>query len=302
MAIPPYNISFLRRALKADRVPLNIPKLTHMLQTWSKQIAAIETAWGNRNNGNLSATDFEAIDEVLRALETGEIRAAEPKSPGDWLVHPWVLHCVTLVRSMGPRKVLRTGALSYFDQLDKFQDMGDSDWHQASWRVAPSSTVRRGVYLGEKVTLLPCYIGNGVHIGDDSLIDGFANIGSCAQIGKRVHISTGVCIGGILEPAQARPVIIEDDCFIGANVSLIEGVIVEQGSVIAMGVSLGQSTRILNRATGEVSYGRVPSGSVVAPGCMPSPDGTHSLNCAVIVKTVDEKTRERVSINELLRV
>lgn len=273
-----------------------------MPYNWTNQIAIIEAAWSNRHMGQLSAAQLATIEEILSALEAGALRAAEQRGPGEWEVNTWVLQCITLLRGLGPRRVVRTGDLSHFDQSDRFQGMEDSAWQQNSWRVAPSSTVRRGVHLGNKVTLLPCYIGNGAFIGDSSLIDGFANVGSCAQIGKRVHVSTGACIGGVLEPAQAHPVIIEDDCFVGANVSIIEGVLVEQGSVIAMGVSLGRSTRILDRTTGAVRYGRVPPGSVVVPGSMPSSDGTHSLNCAVIVKTVDDQTRASVSINDLLRI
>jgi len=190
----------------------------------------------------------------------------------------------------------------YYDKVPlKFQDYGADDFRRGGFRVAPPATVRRGAHIGRDVVLMPSYVNVGAYVGDGSMIDTWATVGSCAQIGRHVHLSGGVGIGGVLEPLQAAPTIIEDNCFIGARSEVVEGVVVEENSVLAMGVFLSQSTRIYDRATGEILYGRVPAGSVVVPGSLPAPDGSHSLACAVIVKRVDARTRAKTSINELLR-
>lgn len=243
----------------------------------------------------------EAIDAVLAMLDSGELRVAQRQGVGRWSVNGWVMRAAILSLCGRGAQVIRSGDLSFCDQRDKFHGMDDAAWHRKGWRVMPPSTVRRGSYLGQRAFLLPCFIGVGVYLDDDVMVDGFTNVGSCAQIGKRVHLSTCVAIGGVAEPMQARPVIIEDDCFIGAHSSVVEGVIVEQGSVIGMGVHLGASTKILDRETGQVSYGRIPSGAVVVPGSMPSADGSHAIACAVITKRVDAGTRSKVRFNAMFR-
>lgn len=268
---------------------------------WQPAADLIQAAWSQRHLSRPRGDAAEAIEVVLDALDAGLLRAAEPVGPGDWKVNPWILQAAVLSFSSTAKRVLRSGDLAYFDQPSRFSGMGDDEWQQSQWRVLPPTAVRRGVFLGQRVFLLPSFVNSGAWIGDDTMIDGFANIGTCAQIGRRVHISTGVAIGGVAEPLQPRPVIIEDDCFIGAHCSLVEGVIVEQGAVLAMGVHLGQSTRILDRETGQVSFGRVPAGAVVVPGSMPSACGTHHLLCAVVVKRVDAATRAKVGITEIMR-
>lgn len=268
---------------------------------WRIPAKLIQDAWETRHQSRPHAEAAEAIELVLDAIDAGFLRAAEPRGPGDWSVVPWVMHAAILSFASMAKQVVRTGDLAYFDQPSKFAGMDDDQWHKSEWRVLPPTAVRHGVYLGRRVFLLPCFINSGAWIGDDAMIDGFANIGTCAQIGRRVHISTGVAIGGVAEPIQSHPVIIEDDCFIGAHCSVVEGVIIEAGAVLGMGVHIGQSTKILDRSTGTVSYGRVPAGAVVVPGSMPSSCGTHQLNCAVVVKRVDAKTRNKLGINEVLR-
>ena len=198
--------------------------------------------------------------------------------------------------------LIRSGYTSYFDKLPaKFADYSSREFRNGGFRVVPPAAVRRGAYIGPSVVLMPCYINIGGYVDEGTMVDTWATVGSCAQIGKHVHLSGGVGIGGVLEPIQSAPTIIEDNCFIGARSEVVEGVIVERDSVLSMGVFIGQSTKILNRQTGEISYGRVPRGSVVVPGALPAADGSHSLSCAVIVKQVDEQTRAKVGINELLR-
>jgi 2,3,4,5-tetrahydropyridine-2-carboxylate N-succinyltransferase len=262
---------------------------------------SIEAAWDERASGRFDPAVNVLIDEVLEALDDGRLRAASRDDDGHWTANTWVMRAAVLsLRARGSR-VVRAGELAYYDQPGKFHGMDDDAWRDAQWRVMSPTAVRRGSFLGKRVFLLPSFINVGVYIDDDTMIDGFANVGSCAQIGKRVHVSTCVGIGGVAEPMQPRPVIIEDDCFIGANSSVVEGVIVGEGSVIGMGVHLGASTKILDRETGRIDYGRVPPGSVVIPGSMPSPDGRYSTSCAVIVKRVDAATRAKVGVNELLR-
>ena len=244
----------------------------------------------------------EAVESALAQLDAGQARVAEPAAGGGWQVNEWLKMAVLLSFRIEPNRVLEDGVARYYDKVPlKFGDHTPEQFQQAGFRVVPPAVVRRGAYIGPDVVLMPSYVNIGAFVGSGTMVDTWATVGSCAQIGRNVHLSGGVGIGGVLEPLQASPTIIEDDCFIGARSEVVEGVIVGRGSVLSMGVYLGQSTRILDRATGEVHYGHVPPGSVVVSGSMPSQDGSHSLYCAVIVKTVDEKTRSKVGINELIR-
>lgn len=241
----------------------------------------------------------ETIHALLKGLDSGQIRVAE-KNQSHWITHEWIKKGILLAFRLFPNQRMNGGSTHYFDKLPlKFTDTFDFEHHQI--RVVPSAISRHGAYIAPNTILMPSYINVGAYIDSGTLVDTWATVGSCAQIGKNVHLSGGVGIGGVLEPLQANPTIIEDNCFIGARSEIVEGVIVEAGSVISMGVFLGQSTKIYNRITGKISHGRIPAGSVVVPGNLPSPDGTHSLYCAVIIKQVDEKTRAKTSINELLR-
>jgi 2,3,4,5-tetrahydropyridine-2-carboxylate N-succinyltransferase len=250
-----------------------------------------------------TAADREraAVEETLSRLETGTLRVAEKR--GDtWHVHEWAKKAVLLSFRLHDNQVMEAGNTRYFDKVPlKFAGMSDADFRRIGARVVPPATVRRGCFIGSGVVLMPSYVNIGAFVDNGTMVDTWATVGSCAQIGKNVHLSGGVGIGGVLEPLQASPTIIEDNCFIGARSEIVEGVIVGEGSVISMGVYIGQSTRIYDRATGEVSYGRVPPGSVVVSGNLPAADGSHSLYCAVIVKRVDARTREKIGINELLR-
>ena len=263
----------------------------------------IETAFENRAEPGLADTVGlrEAVDHTLAQLNSGTLRVAEPGTQG-WAVNEWAKKAVLLSFLLQDNQVIESGDTRYFDKVPgKFDGFSHSDFVSGGYRVVPPAMVRRGVYLGQRVVLMPSYVNIGAYVDDGTMVDTWATVGSCAQIGKNVHLSGGVGIGGVLEPLQASPTIIEDDCFIGARSEVVEGVIVERGSVLSMGVYIGQSTRILHRETGEITYGRVPAGSVVVSGSIPAKDGTHSLYCAVIVKQVDEKTRAKVGINELLR-
>ncbi len=243
----------------------------------------------------------EAVEEALGLLELGQARVAEPRN-GVWVVNPWLKKAVLLRFRLNDNAIIRDGYTNYFDKVPpKYAEYGENDFLAAGVRVVPPAAARRGSYIASGVVLMPSYVNIGAYVDSGTMVDTWATVGSCAQIGKNVHLSGGVGIGGVLEPLQASPTIIEDDCFIGARSEVVEGVIVEHGSVISMGVYIGQSTKIYNRLTGEVSYGRVPAGSVVVPGALPAPDGSHSLYCAVIIKQVDDKTRSRVGLNELLR-
>ncbi len=243
-----------------------------------------------------------AIESVIADLNQGVLRVAE-KINGDWRVNTWVKMAVLLYFRTHDNVVMDGSHTQYFDKVPmKFNQLSTEDYQQQGVRVVPPATARYGCFIGKNTVLMPSYVNIGAYIDTGTMVDTWATVGSCAQIGKNVHLSGGVGIGGVLEPLQANPVIIEDDCFIGARSEVVEGVIVEAGSVISMGVYLGQSTRIYNRATGQISYGRIPAGSVVVSGTLPAKDGSHSLYCAVIVKQVDAKTREKVGINELLRV
>ncbi len=264
----------------------------------------IEEAFEHRADTNPRNVDThvkEAVLEALNLLDRGERRVAE-KVNGEWVVNQWLKKAVLLSFRIQDNYFMKGGFTNYFDKVDsKYADYNSRDFREAGVRVVPPATVRKGSYIAPNTVLMPSYVNIGAYVDSGTMVDTWATVGSCAQIGKNVHLSGGVGIGGVLEPLQAGPTIIEDNCFIGARSEVVEGVVVEEGSVISMGVYIGQSTKIFNRETGEVSYGRIPAGSVVVSGNLPSKDGTYSLYCAVIVKQVDEKTRGKVGINELLR-
>ncbi|MGH8215553.1 MAG: 2,3,4,5-tetrahydropyridine-2,6-dicarboxylate N-succinyltransferase [Rhodanobacteraceae bacterium] len=265
----------------------------------------IDAAWGQRANLQGRAADElrPVLDEVLDVLETGGLRVAEPDGQGGWIVHAWIKRAILLYFRAHDARVLDGGAMVAFDKVPlRFAGAHEAAFGKAGARIVPGALVRRGAFVGRDAVLMPSYLNIGAHVGAGAMVDTWATVGSCAQIGARVHLSGGVGIGGVLEPLQASPTIIEDDCFIGARSEVVEGVIVEHGSVLGMGVYLGQSTRIYDRATKTISYGRVPAGSVVVSGTLPAPDGSHSLYAAIIVKRVDEKTRAKTSINDLLRM
>jgi len=243
----------------------------------------------------------EAVMESLDLLDSGKARVAEKGADG-WVVSEWLKKAVLLSFRIEDNRFMKGGFTNYYDKVDsKFADMNSKDFREAGVRVVPPATARKGSYIAPGTVLMPSYVNIGAYVDSGTMVDTWATVGSCAQIGKNVHLSGGVGIGGVLEPLQAAPTIIEDNCFIGARSEVVEGVIVEEGSVISMGVYIGQSTRIYDRETGEIMYGRVPKGSVVVSGNLPSKDGKYSLYCAVIVKKVDEKTLSKVGINELLR-
>jgi 2,3,4,5-tetrahydropyridine-2-carboxylate N-succinyltransferase len=262
---------------------------------------AIEESWEKRSSlspGNAPRELRAAVEEVIAGLDSGKLRVAE-KSAGKWITHQWIKKAVLLSFRLEDNRVMEGGATRYYDKVaSKFTSF---DFAKAGFRVVPPAMARRGAYIAKNVVLMPSFVNIGAYVDEGTMVDTWATVGSCAQIGKNVHLSGGVGIGGVLEPLQANPVIIEDNCFIGARSEVVEGVIVEENSVISMGVYLGQSTRIYDRASGEILYGRVPAGSVVVSGNLPSPDGKYGLYCAVIVKTVDAKTRAKTSLNELLR-
>lgn len=265
--------------------------------------SVIEEAFENRADINPRSVEThvkEAVNEAIRMLDCGQARVAEQRGVGDWVVNEWLKKAVLLSFRVNENEAMTGGFTNYFDKVPvKYAAVSPDDFHGV--RVVPPATARRGAYIAPGAVLMPSYVNIGAYVDSGSMVDTWATVGSCAQIGKNVHLSGGVGIGGVLEPLQAAPTIIEDNCFIGAGSHIVEGVIVEEGAVIAMGVYISQSTKIYNRETGEVSYGRIPAGSVVVSGNLPSKDGTHSLYCAVIVKQVDEKTRGKVGINELLR-
>ncbi|MBT8440208.1 MAG: 2,3,4,5-tetrahydropyridine-2,6-dicarboxylate N-succinyltransferase [Gammaproteobacteria bacterium] len=250
---------------------------------------------------NVDTITKDAVMEAIDQLDRGEIRVAEKKD-GDWVVNDWVKKAVLLSFRMEDNTFLKGGFTNYYDKVpSKYADYNSRDFRDGGVRVVPPATARKGSYIAPSCVLMPSYVNIGAYVDSGTMVDTWATVGSCAQIGKNVHLSGGVGIGGVLEPLQASPTIIEDNCFIGARSEVVEGVIVEEGSVISMGVYIGQSTRIYNRMTDEITYGRIPAGSVVVSGNLPSKDGKYSLYCAVIVKQVDEKTRGKVGINELLR-
>ncbi len=264
----------------------------------------IESAWENRSELSTQSAPNDLrinVAKVLENLDSGILRVAD-KINNEWQVNQWVKKAVLLSFRLYDNSLVESGPFKFYDKVDlKFQDFKPEDFQKGGYRVVPQAIVRRGSFIGKNVVLMPSYVNLGAFVDEGTMVDTWATVGSCAQIGKNVHLSGGVGIGGVLEPLQANPTIIEDNCFIGARSEIVEGVIVEENSVISMGVFIGQSTKIYNRETGDVTYGRVPAGSVVVPGSLPSSDGSYSLNCAVIVKQVDAKTRSKTSINDLLR-
>lgn len=260
----------------------------------------IEDSFGLRPE-HLPPEIQNSVDEVIALMQRGEIRVAE-KIDGKWVTNEWVKKAVLLSFRLYPNKVVRSGDLSFYDKVPShFARYSEADWKESGIRCVPTAVARHGSYIAPGVVLMPSFVNIGAYIGENTMVDTWCTVGSCAQVGKNCHLSGGVGIGGVLEPLQASPTIIEDNCFIGARSEIVEGVVVEEGSVISMGVFIGQSTKIYDRATGEIYRGRVPAGSVVVPGSLPSADGKYNLNCAVIVKRVDAKTRSKTSINELLR-
>jgi 2,3,4,5-tetrahydropyridine-2-carboxylate N-succinyltransferase len=245
----------------------------------------------------------DAVDEVLNNLNNGSLRVATRiKDSQEWETHQWIKKAVLLSFRLFDNEVMKSGYTNYFDKVhSKFANFTDEDFKAGGYRVVPNAIARRGSFIGKNVVLMPSYVNIGAYVDEGTMVDTWATVGSCAQIGKNVHLSGGVGIGGVLEPIQAGPTIIGDNCFIGARSEVVEGVVVEDNAVISMGVYIGQSTKIYDRETGEVTYGRIPKGSVVVSGNLPSKDGSYSLYCAVIVKKVDEKTLGKVGINELLR-
>jgi 2,3,4,5-tetrahydropyridine-2-carboxylate N-succinyltransferase len=264
----------------------------------------IEAAYENR--ATLTPQNAEpgltaAIQEAVDLLDSGRARIAE-KIDGAWQINAWLKKAVLLFFRIHDNQIINSGAMQGYDKVPlKYQDATAEELKAGGVRIVPPAVARRGAYIAPNTILMPSYVNIGAYIDTGTMVDTWATVGSCAQIGKNVHLSGGVGIGGVLEPLQANPTIIEDNCFLGARSEVVEGVIVEEGSVISMGVYISQSTRIYNRETGEITYGRVPAGSVVVSGNLPSQDGKYSLYCAVIVKQVDAKTRAKVSINELLR-
>jgi 2,3,4,5-tetrahydropyridine-2-carboxylate N-succinyltransferase len=261
----------------------------------------IERAFAN-GIGSVDESALEAaINAAIGALDCGAERVAEPDGDG-WRVNQWLKKAVLLSFRLRDNRVVEGGYSRFYDKVPmKYSDYSEADFARDKVRVVPHAIVRRGAYVAPDVVLMPSYVNIGAFIGSGTMVDTWATVGSCAQIGRNVHLSGGVGIGGVLEPVQAGPTIIEDDCFIGARSEVVEGVIIGQGSVVSMGVYIGQSTRIYDRQTGEITYGRVPPGSVVVSGNLPAIDGSHSLYCAVIVKSVDAKTRAKTGLNELLR-
>ena len=264
----------------------------------------IESAW--ENIGQLSPSDkdvIEAVNLAILKLDNGELRIAEKKDSNEWHVNQWLKKAVLISFRINENSILRGPYTSWYDKVrGKSVDWDEAKWKEAGYRHVPNGTVRQGSFIGRGVVLMPCFVNIGAYVDEGTMVDTWATVGSCAQIGKNCHLSGGVGIGGVLEPLQANPVIIEDNCFVGARAEVAEGVIVREGSVLSMGVYLGASTKIINRATGEISYGEVPPYSVVVPGTLPNEDPKKpGLYCVVIVKTVDENTRKKTSINDLLR-
>jgi 2,3,4,5-tetrahydropyridine-2-carboxylate N-succinyltransferase len=264
----------------------------------------IELAWESR--ATLTTTNSpevrDAVEHVIADLNKGRIRVAERQGVGQWTVNQWVKKAVLLSFRLNDNQLMHAGELAFFDKVKtKFSHLSDEEVRASGVRIVPPAVARHGSFLGKNVVLMPSFVNIGAYVDEGTMVDTWATVGSCAQIGKNVHLSGGVGIGGVLEPLQANPTIIEDNCFIGARSEVVEGVIVEENSVISMGVFIGQSTKIFNRETGEITYGRVPSGSVVVSGSLPSSDGSCQLYCAVIVKRVDAQTRSKTSINDLLR-
>ena len=274
------------------------------MSTPEKLQSTIEQAWENRERlspGSAPAKIGKAVAQVLDELDRGRLRVAE-KVSGTWHTHQWIKKAVLLSFRLQDNQLVRAGSLQFYDKVPtKFHRYDRGRFERGGFRVVPPAVARHGAYIAKNVVLMPSFVNVGAYVDEGTMIDTWATVGSCAQIGKNVHLSGGVGIGGVLEPLQASPTIVEDNCFVGARSEIVEGVVVEENAVISMGVFISASTRILDRASGEILYGRVPAGSVVVPGTLPSPDGKYGLYCAVIVKQVDAKTRAKTSINELLR-
>ncbi len=270
--------------------------------------AEVEAAWEARDGISTATTGpvRTAVEETLLMIDAGKVRVSE-KIDGEWTTHQWLKKAVLLSFRLNPNKVMHAGTLGgavgpWWDKVpNKFDGWDAPQFEAAGFRAVPGSIVRRGAFIGKNVILMPSFVNIGAYVDEATMVDTWVTVGSCAQIGKRVHLSGGVGIGGVLEPLQANPTIIEDDCFIGARSEVVEGVVIGEGSVLSMGVFISMSTKIVDRATGQVHIGKVPPYSVVVPGSLPDPKGGPSLSCAVIVKTVDAKTRSKTSINDLLR-
>ncbi len=266
----------------------------------------IDKAWDDRQNIVSSSIDGQnlqqVVHQIINALDAGVLRVAN-KIDNIWQVNQWVKKAILLYFKLNENKNLNAGGYTqFYDKVpSKFADYTEQDFTKLGARIVPPAIARKGSFIAKNAILMPSYVNIGAYVDEGTMVDTWATVGSCAQIGKNVHLSGGVGIGGVLEPLQANPVIIEDNCFIGARSEVVEGVIIEENSVLSMGVYISQSTKIYDRASGKISYGKIPSGSVVVPGCLPSSDGSHSLYCAVIVKRVDAQTRAKTSINELLR-
>ncbi len=265
----------------------------------------IENAWENRSQLSPATAPQEvqdAVESVISQLNTGKLRVATREGVGQWTVHQWIKKAVLLSFRLKDNEVIRAGDLGFYDKVQtKFAHLTPQEMAATGVRVVPPAVARRGSFVAKGAILMPSYVNIGAYVDEGTMVDTWATVGSCAQIGKNVHLSGGVGIGGVLEPLQANPTVIEDNCFIGARSEVVEGVIVEENSVLGMGVYLGQSTPIYDRATGEISYGRVPSGSVVVSGNLPKAGGAYSMYAAIIVKRVDAQTRSKTSINDLLR-
>ena len=265
----------------------------------------IDTAWDNRasiNSADASQEVRDAVEHVISEMNAGRMRVATRQAVGQWTTHQWIKKAVLLSFRLKDNEVIKAGDLGFYDKVPtKFAHLSEEEMKASGVRVVPPAVARRGSYIAKGAILMPSYVNIGAYVDEGTMVDTWATVGSCAQVGKNVHLSGGVGLGGVLEPVQANPTIIEDNCFIGARSEVVEGVIVEENSVISMGVYIGQSTKIYDRATGEVTYGRIPSGSVVVSGNLPSADGKYSLYCAVIVKRVDAQTRAKTSLNDLLR-
>ena len=267
----------------------------------NKNQEIIEQAYSSNMENMDKKSVSKAVEETIASLNSGELRVAE-YIDNDWKVNQWVKKAILVSFKLRENKIIDTGYTKFYDKLtSKFNNIEEEYLKKNNIRVVPQAIAREGTFVGKNVVLMPSFMNIGAYVDDGSMVDTWATVGSCAQIGKNVHLSGGVGIGGVLEPLQANPTIIEDNCFIGARSEIVEGVIVKKNSVISMGVYIGQSTKIYDRETGEVSYGIIPEGSVVVSGSLPSKDQKYSLYCAVIVKKVDEKTRSKVGINELLR-
>ena len=276
-----------------------------MTQDNTKLEALINAAWDDRANLSVKTAPQdirEAVDNTITQLNNGSIRVATRQAVGQWTVHQWIKKAVLLSFKLNDNELMRAGELGFFDKVKtKFSHLSEAEMRETGIRVVPPAVARRGSYIAKGAILMPSYVNIGAYVDEGTMVDTWAAVGSCAQVGKNVHLSGGVGLGGVLEPMQANPTIIEDNCFIGARSEVVEGVIVEENSVISMGVYIGQSTPIYDRETDTVSYGRIPAGSVVVSGNLPKAGGKYSLYCAVIVKKVDAKTRATTSLNDLLR-